>query len=171
MGYDRLAESVALIARGVPDAPARLSRRRRFLPLAVDVAGDAAVTVFLRRGAGSDELEGHVLTRADGTWRLHGGGGGSDDFADLVRSKTVDEIGGYARVTAGGGVLVSERPRRWIAWSWLDVVPDVAVVAVGDRTITVPWHHHVAVVRDGERPVPVILLDAAGKPLGVLAAT
>src|SRR3954453_930012 len=52
MVYDALAESVALIETRALHPILRLSRRRRFVPMAMDVAGDIAATMFLRRGAG-----------------------------------------------------------------------------------------------------------------------
>jgi hypothetical protein len=168
VSYDRLEESVQLIESGPPTVPARLSRRRRFLPLAVDVDGDTAVTVFLRRGAGYAELEGHVLTRRRGTWVLHGGGGGGESYDELVRPRSVAELGGYGSRSAGGGVMVSEWPHRWLAWSWFDLVPEVAVLEVEGRRVTVPWHHHAAVIVHGERTVPVTLLDATGARLEVI---
>src|SRR3712207_1497735 len=77
VAYDRLAESIRLIEHGVPEAPARLSRRRRFAPLAVDVDGDVAASLFVVRGAGHFRQEAHVLVRRSGTWTMLGGGGGS----------------------------------------------------------------------------------------------
>jgi hypothetical protein len=75
--YDPLAESRRLIKSGLPPTAEPLTRRRRFVALAVDVDGDAAATVFARRGAGTDWLEEHLLYCHDGAWAVHGGGASS----------------------------------------------------------------------------------------------
>ena len=64
----------------------RLSRRRRFAAMAVDVAGDMAVSMFARRGVGCISQETHVLALRDGQWALLGGGGASSDV-DLLADR------------------------------------------------------------------------------------
>ena len=77
MSYDALAESVKLLQGAPLPDNARLSRRVRFLPLAVDRDGDVAATMFLRRGvSGVPLVEAHTLEMTEGTWRVLGGGGG-----------------------------------------------------------------------------------------------
>ena len=169
MAYDPLLESLRLIDSGMASTPLRLSRRRRFIPLAVDVDDDVAVTVFLRRGAGQDSLEGHLLTRQSGTWRLHGGGGGSQSLDDLVRQRSVTDLGGYGRVNGGAGVLVTANPRLWLDYAWLELVPEVVSVVVGKRTIAVPWHHHAAVVRRSGQAQRATLIGAVGQTVGHLS--
>jgi hypothetical protein len=44
VAYDPLLESARLIDSGLPAMPLRISRRRRFIPLAVDVDDDVAAT-------------------------------------------------------------------------------------------------------------------------------
>lgn len=168
MVYDALLESVRLIDSGLPATPLRLSRRRRFIPLAVDVDDGVAATVFLRRGAGAASLEGHLLTRQSGSWRVHGGGGGSQTLDELARPRSVTELGGFGRAHRGAGVLVTANPHRWLEYAWLELVPEVVAVVVGDRTIAVPWHHHAAVVRPSGRAQRVTLIGAAGETLGQL---
>ena len=92
MSYAALPESLRLIA-GAPVAGAeRLTRRRHFLPVAVDVDDDIAVTVFLRRTHGGAEWQSHVLLRTRGEWQLLGGGGlGPDDLDVLTRVPTAAE--------------------------------------------------------------------------------
>ena len=53
-----------------------MSRRRRHPAMAVDVAGDIAVTMFARRSVGCTVEEVHVLALHDGEWMMLGGGGG-----------------------------------------------------------------------------------------------
>lgn len=64
--YDVLAESVELIeSRRLPPVP-RLSRRRRFAAMSVDVDGDVAVTTFARRRVNCIWQDTHVLALRDG---------------------------------------------------------------------------------------------------------
>jgi hypothetical protein len=79
VAYDVLAESVALIDAGGVEPVLRLTRRRRFGAMAVDVAGDVAVTMFARRGVGCIWKEIHVLALRDGEWKWLGGGGSDGD--------------------------------------------------------------------------------------------
>src|SRR6478752_1832458 len=79
MSYDALAASVLLIGARQPFPVPRLSRRRRFAAMAVDVAGDHASTMFLRRSVGCDVQETWVLARREDRWRVLGGGGGTVD--------------------------------------------------------------------------------------------
>lgn len=75
MAYDVLAESVALIESRRLEPVRRLTRRRRFAAMAVDVAGDVAGTMFARRGVGCIWQETHVLALRDGQWTWLGGAG------------------------------------------------------------------------------------------------
>ena len=65
MSYDALAESIILVGTRQPRPVTRLSRRPRFAAMAVDVAGDIAATMFLRRSVGCDVLETWVLTQRE----------------------------------------------------------------------------------------------------------
>src|SRR5512132_1304940 len=80
----RWPRSVRLIENGVPDCVAsRVSRRIRHIPLAVDVDGQIAAALFLRRGQGQVWYENHVLVQRHGSWWVVGGGGatGGEDAA------------------------------------------------------------------------------------------
>jgi hypothetical protein len=93
MAYDALVESVRLIEHGLPDAPGRLSRRRRFDPVAVDVDGDIAVTMFVRRGVNGELWrDNHALCRRRGGWHVLGGGSGNA-AAGLLRDRPVGHRG------------------------------------------------------------------------------
>lgn len=75
-GLRRRAESFALIESQLLAPVPRLSRRRRFAPMSVYVAGDMAVTTFARRGAGCTWHDRHVFAfREDGQWVFVGGSG------------------------------------------------------------------------------------------------
>jgi len=169
MAYDARAESIRLIADGLPDRPVRLSRRRRFAPVAVDVHGDVAAAWFVRRGVGCYWDDLHLLARDDDGWRLLGGGGGSsgspwstDEF-DRAR----DELAaGWIRVDGGSSVRRDFRPlhrARWIHATELLVGREVADVVVdGGRRLPVPYHGRLVVVWATPRPPRVSALDATG---------
>jgi hypothetical protein len=168
-----LTESIRLIDTRDIGGPARLSRRRRFLRLGVDVDGDVAVTVFLRRSVSCAELEMHHLERRRGSWRLLGGGGGSADYAELVQRRTRNDLGSFGTVTAGaatftGGGTWDGSHGRAIRSSWLQLAAEVARVDFNGRTIRVPWHSHVVVVWTGDAEQEAALLDGDGAALARL---
>jgi len=171
VSYDALAESVRLLEGApLPDV-ARLSRRVRHLPLAVDRDGDVAATLFLRRGvSGVPLLESHVLERTAGVWRSLGGGGGSADEVLEPRPRLAD-LGAPAVSHGSGGV---SRPGRgllpwpssdWISYTELNLAAEVAVLRVGARVLSVPAHG-CAIVVWTRQPPRVTALDAAGAELG-----
>lgn len=79
MAYDAVVESLRLIESRVLTPATRLSRRRRYLAMAVDVADDLAVTMFARRSVGCNVEEIHVFALHGSDWTLLGGGGGPLD--------------------------------------------------------------------------------------------
>lgn len=176
MAYDRLAESLRLIDGGPVAGAEPLTRRRRHLPVAVDVDGELAVTVFLRRAHGGAEWEFHALSKAAGQWRVLGGGGhGRDPLDVLTRVPTRDELGGYAQSDgAGGGVLegwagTSARSERWMSYAIFMTTVDVAGVSIeGRRTIARPAHGRIVVVWSGHRGLPVSVMGRGGEVLDTL---
>ncbi|MGY1805004.1 hypothetical protein ACI78T_17115 [Blastococcus sp. SYSU D00922] len=171
MSYDALAESVRLLdGARLPDV-ARLSRRIRHLPLAVDRDGEVAVTMFLRRGvSGVPLVETHVLARTGGTWRVLGGGGGPA-YAVLEPRQPLADLGAPAVSHGGGGVASSgDRPWRrsdWISYAELEAAAEVAALRVGSRLLPVPGHGCAIVVWRREPPA-VDALDASGAVLGAV---
>lgn len=183
MTYDVLAESVALIEAGRAEPVPRLSRRRRFAAMAVDVAGDVAVTMFARRGVGRIWQETHVLALRDGEWTWLGSGG-SDGDQDLLAdrpavlpgslglgSEAVEQADPRVMAVSGsGGVLddgagTGRRPQseRWINYAALRVTAQVTSVQVAERLLVVPWHGHVVVVWSERQPPRVVALEEGGK--------
>jgi hypothetical protein len=157
VAYDRLAESVRLIEHGVPEAPARLSRRRRFAALAVDVDDDVACSLFVVRGPGHFRQEAHVLVRGSGTWTMLGGGGGGSDTDGLADRPTPEQLGGPLVVEGSGSVMRdADRLMPWGARyvRYTEVLASSAVhtVDVGDRVLAVPRHGRLVVVWATRRP-------------------
>ena len=111
-----VAESVRLIEFGVRADPVRLSRRRRFAAVAVDVVDDVAVTLFVRRGAGMFHQEAHVLARTDGRWVYLGGGGAGTDDDGLGDRPGSAELGGLLAVSGGGWCARGRRRITLPSW-------------------------------------------------------
>lgn len=163
MTYDRLAESLRLIGGGAVAGADRLTRRRRFLPVAVDVDDDIAVTVFLRRAHGGAEWETHVLSRAGADWRLLGGGGWGPDSLDvLTHAMTSTELGGVAQADGAGAVSTGA---GWIRYSMIRTTSDVEGVLVGSRRALRPEHGHMAVVWRDRLRLPVTVVGRGGRTL------
>jgi hypothetical protein len=171
VSYDALAESVRLLGGAPASHDARLSRRVRFVPLAVDRDDDVAATMFLRRGvSGVPVMEVHTLELIDGGWRLLGGGGGSGDEASDPRRPLAD-LGALA-VSHGGGGTARTRSSRfgfgrdgWVSWAELRLAAEVAALRVADRLLLVPGHGSAVVVWTRRTP-RVAALDASGTVLG-----
>lgn len=191
MAYDAGAESIALIELGNAclRPVTRLSRRRRFVPMAVDVAGDFAATLFLRRGARLDHLEIWILALRGGRWQVLGGGGSTvsrDEDLLAQRPETIPDqlqnpwpaLPGIdpARVTGGGAtgrVLDSGGGTGMFPWSGRRISYAVVFASarvhhlrVGDRAITVPWHGRTLLTWAARRAPAVSAHDATGRGLG-----
>jgi hypothetical protein len=171
VAYDRLAESRKMIAEGVPDIPFKLTRRRRFIPVAFDVDGDVAATVFLRRGVnGNPWLESWNLERRDGQWTILGGGAG-DGYDEVFEPR--QSIEGLS-VSYGSGWTARDAgrllpSRRGISRAEMRLAPQVAALRVAKRTIKIPPHGMAIVVWSSRRPPTVTALSSAGEPLGEIS--
>lgn len=188
MAYDVLRESVALIEAGRAEPVRRLSRRRRFAAMGVDISGDMAVTMFARRGVGNIQQETHVLALRDGVWTWLGGGGGSADerlLADrpaalpshlsLLGRGVAASSDPRVIITSGAGGVRDTRGQdepsdggRWISHSVIRVNAEVALVEAFSRSLSVPWHGHVVLVWCGDQPTRVVARDASGASLAEL---
>ena len=186
MAYDALAESVDLIASRRLVPVRRLSRRRRFAAMAVDVAGDVAASMFARRGVGCIWQEIHVLAWREGQWLRLGGGGGTSDEQLLADRPALlpsylalgrDAVtGADPQVIALGGSGGSHDDRgeadrpyesgRWINYATVRVNAQVASVQASGRWLPVPWHGHVLLVWSELPPPRVVAHGENGQVLG-----
>lgn len=166
MTYDRLAESIRLIDGGPLAGAEALTRRRRFLPVAVDVDGDIAVTVFLRRAHGGAEWEQHVLIACESRWSLLGGGGSGLEELDVLTHPVPVAAGHFLQEDGSGGVATDS---GWIQYALLFSGPKVNLVLVDRRReIRPPQHGRMAIVWRGHQRVSVTALDHRGQELETL---
>jgi hypothetical protein len=173
VSYDALAESVGLL-EGAPLPPgARLSRRVRHVPLAVDRDGDVAATLFLRRGvSGVPLVDVHTLELTDAGWRMLGGGGGPGREATAVRPRRA-ELGGLFLSYGQGGTTRTRRSwlgwkDEWVSWAELRLAEEIAVLRVDARLVPVAAHGCAVVIWAG-RPPTVAALSASGAVLGPIS--
>ncbi|MGY1748310.1 hypothetical protein [Modestobacter sp. SYSU DS0511] len=170
MAYDALTESLALLEHGLPEAPPRLSRRRRFAPLAVDVDGDVACTMFARRSVGYVAEETWALVRRGQEWVVLGGGGSGLEDEDLAGRPDAVTQGGHLRWTGGGSANRSAGRlmpwgARYVSYAVLRASSAVDRVLVGPREIPVPRHGHLVVVWGGRQPPTAEAVAADGRRL------
>jgi hypothetical protein len=157
-----------MIASGVPELRFKLTRRQRFIPLAFDVDGDVAATLFLRRGVnGNPWLEAWALERRNGDWVVLGGGGG-DGHDELFEPREAIEglfvsYGSGWTARGAGRFLPSS---RGISRIEIRLGPQVAGLGVTDRTIEVLPHGMAVVAWSSRRPPAITALSSAGEPLG-----
>jgi hypothetical protein len=182
VAYDVVAQSVALIESRVLDRVPRLSRRRRFVAMSVDVAGDVAVTTFARRGVGTVWLDTHIFAMEDGRWVWAGGGSGSsygtppdDLLADRPAVLPCNVMAGAPgdggltdpiRVVGTGGVQGPPNSSGWINYADIRASAAVDLVEVAGRLVPVPWHGRLAIVWRDTRPPKITALDSSQRAVG-----
>lgn len=163
------AESSRLLAGALPDNDVRLSRRRRFIPLAVDRDGDVAATMFLRRGvSGAPMLDVHLWERHADGWHYLGGGGGS--ASDIGTARPDAAAWGAPGWSPGfGGARGRPRPAGeawWVGYAQIRLAREVTSLQVGTRQLPVAAHGIAVVVWRDEPPASVEAVDAGSHGLG-----
>ena len=174
MAYHALEESKRLIAAGVPEVTFRLTRRRRFLPVGVDVDGDLAGTLFIRRGVSGDPwLEGWSLKRIEGDWTMLGGGAGSG-YTELFSPRPNQTTLRALAIPLGGGSTLVNADRllpfgaRYVHTATMRLASEVASLLVGERRIAVPDHGLAIVVWSTRRTPKIEAMSPAGASLGTI---
>jgi hypothetical protein len=170
VAYDVVVESRRLLEEGVPDVPFRLSRRRRFIPVARDVDGDVAATLFVRRGvSGNPWLESWTLERRGGDWAVVGGGSG-DGHDDVFESRdAVDVAVLYGR---GWSSRNADRLLPWpstgVSYATMRLGSNVACLQLAQRQVEVPVHGLAIVVWASRRPPALWAHTADGEVIAEL---
>lgn len=175
MAYDALVESVRLIETRVTAQQESLTRRHRFRAVGVDVDGDFAGTVFIRRAHGGAEWDYNLLSRCGGSWRLHGGGGGGLDNLDVLKHEfSHAELGGYDRAHGGAGSLVEASDGnvsrdRWVQLAVIETAPSVVDILLSNGRIRPrPTHGYITVVWEGRTPLRGELRGDDGRGLSTV---
>lgn len=156
MAYDEVAESIALIKAGRCDVAVPPSRRRRWVPLGMDVQGPLAATCFVRRGIdGQPATDLWVLTRARGGWELIGGSLTNQDWTFLQARPHALSTGVLEVLQVGRHRHAPRRTpftSRHGGAALLQTTTAVAVVTVGAHRYEVPEHGCVVVAWRGDSP-------------------
>lgn len=171
---DVLAQCVALIDGGVDPDPGHLSRRHRSAGVAVDVAGDVACVVIVRRGVAGYHWDHHILSRADGPWRWLGGGGGTQPDDGLDERPPAEQLGAPLVLTGGGsgGLDGGDGPWPWsgrrISAADLRASREVQTVRIAGRLVRVARHGYLVAVWASRRPPRVTAFRADGRRLATV---
>jgi len=165
VAHDLVAQGRKILADGLAEPPARLSRRHRLAPLAADVDGDVAAVLFARRGTSGQPCFEVVLFEKRGTcWESPGGSGGAaeDDILDDRRPSA--SLGAALRWEGGGacrglaprplaGLRLARRGGHWLNHTLVRAAAETRHVRVrgahGERTLHVPRHGQLIVVWRG----------------------
>ena len=159
-----------MIKHGLPTAPPRLSRRRRFAALAVDMDGDVACTLFSVRAPGGFRREAHSLARRGVDWTLLGGGGSGRDEDGLADRPSTVDLGAPFMVEGSGSVLRDSRRMPWgstyVKYTELLVSQEIHdVLVAGSRVLRAPRHGRLVVVWSTRRPPAIVMRDVEGRPV------
>ena len=173
MEGELLAACRGLLQKGLPGAvPRELDDEHRFIPLGVDINGDVAATVFIRRltrgvMAGRPGLEKSVFQRRDGNWVYLGGGAGPFEEYPLADRLPAAGPGGYLRAIGYGQAYLKEPRRfpwgaRYAFHAVLRASAEVHRLQAGDRVLDLPFHGHAVLAWPGQRGPAVIALASDG---------
>lgn len=149
-----------------------------YAAMAVDVAGDVAVTAFARQEGSMLCQDTHVLVSRDGSWQLLGGDSGGaavnllqDRPAVLPEHRgTVDPVMVIGRIgstlDSGGGAGRWPWSGRRIGHGEVRVPGRVESVLIAGRRLPVPWHGLLVFAWTGRRPPHLVALDEHGLAIG-----
>jgi hypothetical protein len=152
--------------------PRELSSEHRFVPLAVDINRDLAVTAFLCRlppgpRAGQPGLETSQFQRRGGIWAYLGGG--AAEFRDYPLAERPQEAsqGGYLRALGYGQTCLTEPHRfpwnaRYAFHAMLRASAEVHRLKAGTRVLDVPFHGHAVLIWANRRGPTVAALAPDG---------
>lgn len=183
-----MAACQELLRQGLASVvPQEFGDEHRFIPLAVDINGDVAVTAFIRRLrhgalAGRPGIETSQFQRRDGTWAYLGGGSGEFHDYPLTERPPAASQRGHLRPLGYGQACLKGRhrfswPARYAFDATLRASAEVHRLQAGTRVLDVPFHGYavltwvnrrgpavIALTRDGTR---VASMDLSRDPLKV----
>lgn len=172
-----IAANQELLRHGLPGkVPRELSGEHRLIPLAADINGDVAVTVFARRLqwgrlAGMPGIEKSQFQRRDGTWAYLGGGsGGPFDGYPLSERPPAASQHGYLRPLGRGQVCLKRTrripwPARYAFHATLRASAEVHQLQAGTRVLAVPFHGYAVLTWANRRGPTVIAIARDGTRL------
>jgi hypothetical protein len=168
-----MAACQELLRHGLPSVvPRELGDEHRFIPLAVDINGDVAVTAFirrLRRGAlaGRPGLETSEFQQRDGNWVYLGGGAGEFREYPLAERLPAARQHGYLSALSYGQTSLSQPHKfpwnaRYVFHAMLQASAEVHRLQAGTRVLDVPFHSHAALIWADRRGPNVVALASDG---------
>lgn len=158
--FDLQVAGPALIHGGQVCGAEIVSQDHPWLPVAVDVSGDLAATLFLvwkREGAWWETATWQRMNstgRGDRPrWEYRGGGGsGFGDVGVLTHPWSPDD--GLHQSSGAGGTLIGD---RWLRDWHLRIAPQVRTLRLADRTIRRSEHgHHVLLSTSAQLTVDLL---------------
>jgi hypothetical protein len=183
VAHDLVAVGRQILAAGLPEPPARLSRRHRLAALATDVDGDVAAVFFARRGtSGQPWFEVVVFERIRGGWESPGGSGGQAEDDILGDRPPRAALGAPLRWEGGGarsgrlaagfrpGAGPGLRGRRLLNHTLVRAAAETWQVRVrgahGERVLPVHRHGQLVVVWRGRAAPSLTPWSRAGVCIG-----
>ena len=183
VAHDLVAEGRRVLTGGVPEPPARLSRRHRLAALAADVDGDVGAVLFARRGtSGQPWFEVVVFERGTGGhWESTGASGGQAEDDILDDRPPSAALGAPLRWEGGGACRGRMAPRRRLGvprlrgrrvlnHTLVRAAAETGQVRVrgahGERILPVPRHGQLVVVWRGRAAPSLTPWSADGARIG-----
>jgi len=175
-----IAASQELLRHGLPGTvPRELSGQHRLIPLAADIEGNVAVTVFVRRLqhgplAGMPGIETAQFQRRDGTWAYLGGGAGGPfgDYPLPDRPLAASQHGYLRRLGSGQVCLKVTRrfpwPARYAFHAMLRASAEVHQLHADTRVLDLPCHGYAVLTWANRRGPTVYALARDGIRLASL---
>jgi hypothetical protein len=180
-----MAACQELLRQGLPSmVPRELDDQHHFIPLAADINGAVAVTVFVRQmtrrmlagvpgleALGLPGLEDAIFQQRDGNWvYLGGGSGGPFEGHPLTERPPAASQHGYLRPLSSGQICLRgthrfPRRTRYAFYAMLRASAEIHRLQAGTRVLDVPFHGYAVLTWVNRRGRAVIALTQDGTQL------